>query len=288
MLASCFLLLASGASAQTTGNTTSTAEEKPVCELAKSLDELLAVKDGALTGIARDRAEFAARKALLDQTIVCATLEIEETKTKLGTLELREEDAFLRAQFLDELAKNKETYSSYAKEVSTSTGLLEIKDLAEKILSWRTETYLPLLQKTNDLILVATNQKSIAVARSRFNKISTALGILRLTSVPSVNKLLTEAGTLTKEAERLTAEAHTIVLSYAVPVKATSTASSTSQTILTASSSTMLTASGTLATTTKIPDTTALELVRASLESLRGAYTNYLEISSVVKIILGL
>lgn len=282
--------------AQAESVSTTPQETAPTCKLNQALDELLAVKDGALAGPTRDRAEFRARKAVLVQTIVCANEEIIETEGRLNRLVITasttSED--LRAQFLSSLKVSKDQYNSYADVVATSTGLIDIKELAADILEWRKGEYLPLLSKINDLILVINNGESLKIARSRFEKISATLSILRLVNTASIKKLLSEAAVFTKEAEALNSEAEALVHEYLVPVHPTSSPSS-STLLLTATGTIEISqelatvASGTIESDLDEPaPPTVVALVKASLESLKKSYVNYIRISVAVRNILGL
>lgn len=291
-----FAVVVNSAHAETAATTTK--EQVLGCQLNKTLDELLLVKDSALTGIARDRAEFKARKAVLTQTIICAQEEIADTEGRLNNLKLViEEDEILRIQFLNSLHVSLAQYNNFANSVASTTGLIDVKILAEEILEWRKNEYLPLLNKINDFILVVSSEESARIARGRLQKISTALSILRLANATSIKNLLDEAGTLTKKAERLNADARLLVSTYLVTVQATSTTSSTP---ISAASGTLELASGTpdtskikleepqLETKELVPEVTVVSLIKTSLESLKEAYTNYLKISALVKTILGL
>lgn len=292
-----FIAEANLAKAESVSTTQQEQKTEPACELDQALDELLAVKDGALAGPLRDRVEFRARKAVLTQTIVCANAEITKTETRLNKLAITtstSED--LRAQFLSSLSASKDKYKSYAEVVATSTGLINVKELAEDILEWRKSEYLPLLSKINDFILVTNNEESLKIARARFEKISSTLSILQLANIVSIKKLLLEAAAFTKEAEALNHEAGALVYEYLVPIY---TASSSTE--LLSSSTLLLTATGTIqisedstegraSSTSKevASPPTVVSLVKASLESLRDAYANYLKISATVRNILGL
>lgn len=276
-------------------------ELSPACNLNEALDELLTVKDGTLTGLARDRSEIKARKAVIEQIIICANKEVSETETRLNELALTDsKDEGLRVQFLASLQVSDDQHSAYAGALATSMGLTDVKKLAEDILTWRKSEYLPLLSQINDFILVINNEQSTKIARARFEKISTTLSILRLANVSSIKGLLHDADTLTTKSDKLNADAHILIRNYFVPINATSTASGT---VMVIASGTPVFATGTVdvadvvkekakgqATTTLdlIPAPTVVSLVKASIESLRGAYTNYLKISVAVRNILGL
>lgn len=277
-----------------------------VCELNKALDELLAVKDSAITGLARDRAEFKVRKAVIEQTIICAREEIQQTKMKLEALIISApEDEALRSQFIDSLTLSSVTYDEYSQAMATSTGLIDIKKLAEDILDWRKNEYIPMLSQVNDFILVINNDQSIKVARARFDKIKSTISILRLSNVASIRNLLDDSAQLTTKAIKLNNDAHTIVLTYFVPVEPVGLESTSSLMLIATGTlslasysenstetlketkkniETSLSASSTLATSTS----TVVTLVKSSIGFLKGAYTNYLKISISVRNILGL
>ena len=281
-------------------------EVAPACELNKAVDELLSIKDGALTGLARDRAEFKARKAVIEQTIICAPEEINQIKEKLEGLVLETpEDEGMRTQFLASLVTSEESYAKFSEAVSTSIGLTDIKKLAEDILEWRKNDYVPLLSKINDFILVINNEQSIKIARARFDKIKSTITILRLSSVPSIKSLLVESSKLTEKADKLSSDAHKLVLKFYVPTEILST-ESTSSVMLVATgtqslASTTANSSGTvkeikkgiesgIIESTPMPTSTStvVSLVKSSIGSLKSAYNNYLKISVTVRNILGL
>ncbi|MDP1689098.1 MAG: hypothetical protein Q8L47_03125 [bacterium] len=299
--------------------TTTAQESAPVCELNKALNELLVIKDGSLTGIARDRAEFKARKAVVTQTIICADIEIAGTEASLTGLTLvAPEDEALRTQFLTSLNASKDQYAIYSDAIATSTGLFDIKNLAEDILTWRKNEYIPLLGQINDFILVISNEQSTKIARARFDKISSTISILRLSNVASIKSLLDGASALTTKADKLNTEAHLLVSAYFVPIPAYSTSSPseilsnktwegkppTGTDMLYATGTPVFIDSGFTNTQAVIENTdnkatstpkliststpTVVSLVKLSIISLKGAYTNYLKISVLVRNILGL
>lgn len=287
--------------------TTTTTQEvvASVCELNKALDELLVIKDGSLTGVARDRAELKVRKGVVTQTIICANIEISGTEKNLNDLALiAPEDEALHTQFLLSLKASKDQYAIYSDAVATSTGLFDIKNLAEDILTWRKDKYIPLLGQINDFILVISNEQSTKIARSRFDKISSTISILRLSNVASIKSLLDEASVLTSKADKLNTEAHLLVSDYFIPIPAYSTSTATGTDMLyatgtpvaidsvaTSTNEDKADAGAKAASTPKLTSTstpTVVSLVKSSIISLKGAYTNYLKISVLVRNILGL
>lgn len=292
------------AEAQIFGSASTSAPEKPICELDKAMDNLLKTKDSDLSGTVRDRAEFKARKEVLIQTVICAQEEISSAENRLTELKPEtENDKNLAGQFAADLASATVKYGFYSDEIATSTGLLEVKDLASGILKWRNDVYLPLLQQVNDFVLVINSERAVQTAEARFGKISTSLSILRLSQIYGIKTALDSAAKQTNKASALNAEARSIVDSY---IRATSTATSTEPLEKGAATSTgQFNAASSASSSTETIDLASksaatstaaevkaqpkvIDMVKESLSSLKLAYNDYLKISGLVKQILGL
>lgn len=299
-----FLFPQGNAKAQIFGNATSSEPTKPTCELNKALDNLLTIKDSNLAGLTRDRAEFKARKEVLIQTVICAQEEIDSTKNRLNELAPATGiDRGLSLQFAGDLDAAILSYEAYSGRIATTTGLLEVKDLASEILAWRNKYYLPLLQQVNDFILLVTSERAHETAQARFEKISNSLSILRLSQIYGIKTSLESAAKLTKSASILNTEARIIVNGY-VRTVATSTATSTEIQLEANSAATssmkIEIATGTLRSSLATSTATStieegeenppnvMEVVKESLGALKLAYGEYLKISGLVKQILGL
>jgi|SRR3989344_1914842 len=285
------------------------------CQLDKALNRLLEVKDSDLETGEKEAAEFSARKDLLEEIIICSSIEIDALKAKLFGLDLsknNERDALLHNKFEGDLDAAAFYYRTTTEGLNkTELTLDEIKAAAKGMLAWRESFYAPLITKVNNFLLVIENAEAIKTAEIRFQKISSTLGAVKLREVREIKRLLSESDALIKKSVALNGEAHSLVWSIESVFESPSSTAATSSeetgeltekdktltTIATSTDETRsldengLAAGETASTTPKAApraEDRVLPLVKESLGNIKGAYANYLAISGLVRKILGL
>ena len=301
------------ASAATEATTTNSIGSE--CQLDKALNRLLEVKDSDLATGEREAAELSARKDLLGEIIICSSIEIDALRAKLSGLDLsknNERDSLLRNKFEGDLDAAAFYYHAATDSLDkTELTLDEVKTAAKDMLAWRESFYAPLITKVNNFLLVIESAEAIKTAKTRFQKISSTLGAVKLREVREIKRLLNESDTLIKKSEELNGEAHGLVWSIESVFESPSSTAATSSeetggltgkdktptTIATSTDETQpldeigLASGETASTTPKAApkaEDQVLTLVKESLGNIKGAYANYLAISSLVRKILGL
>ncbi|MCL4403855.1 hypothetical protein M1432_00675 [Patescibacteria group bacterium] len=201
----------------------------------------------------------------------------------------------------------------------------DIKQIASDFESWREDTYLPLVNQIQDFLLVNQETAAVKVAAVRYDKIVSdlqGLGVAAITrsktiaqSLNDASSSIVSAGNLNDQATKLFMSLYVASTSTAADQSASSSDSSASTTIdvaplvLTATSSNDDSATssatlagqvstGTIATSTasagQATSTVATSsnpisikgLVKASLDDVRNAYQDFIDISNLVRSLL--
>lgn len=282
-----------------TANAASSSDDKLVaqeCKLNEALDKLLSTKDSDLPAADKETAEFDARKEVLNQIVVCSEKEIGDFKARLSNLDLSKndrKDLLLREKFLGDLDAASFYYEKTKEKLGENLTLDGIKNLAVDILAWRDNFYTPAVSRINDFTLVVGSEQAVKTAKSRFQKISTTLGAIRLSGVSEIKRLLKDSDSLISRAEELNGRAHEMTWEidqvFDTAVNSSTPASTSSASLknkeITTDSAIVSGAAANEATSTK---NEVLSSVKESLSNLKKAYANYLDISNLVKKILGL
>ncbi|MEK7464239.1 MAG: hypothetical protein AAB617_00470 [Patescibacteria group bacterium] len=185
------------------------------------------------------------------------------------------------------------------------TNLEGIKDLASQFKDWREGEYIPVANEINDFLIVMQEQKSILVAKKRLQKIREDLATLQKSKIKGItplNALIKKASDFIDEGTKINNVAHDLFWSTYIFANSSSTenASSTqsSSTLAiqqplkkdTASSSESSASSTVSASSTIVEAAQPLsikDLVRDSLSKLKDAYRIFIEMSNLVRKLLG-
>ncbi len=255
-------------------------------------------------------------------------LDLSETEAKDFEFKILavDKDDKLDAWKKSTLAKFDESISFFDSEKSLvsddkSVDLAKIKEIAQDFKSWRDANYLPLVNQTQDFLLIKQEAKSIQTAQSRLSKITGDLKNLnrtKITGSDGINKLLNSSKSSIAGAADLNNQAYSAFLkNYVSSIMASSTASSTTPNNEEATSSasgnvpqfsaaptttdptdglkgflptsTMINSTSTAASGTapvilpNPPIVSIKDLVRSSLNKIKDAYQGFIDISNLVR-----
>ena len=287
-----------------------------VCALQSMLQELLAAKEASSTPIdAKEERERTARLNVLKETIKCMGTEILVISEKLQLLNLNansERDRLLRDKYAGDFGAASLYLDDIESNITDDMMAENIKQLAADALSWRESFYLPLLARTNDFLLVIESEAAVRTANARYERIFLALQTVRLSELRRIKPLLEDAKSALLRAERINAAAHERIGSLESLFGSTSSTGATTTSVdindatPTSSSTPLDSASSTMATSTPAmiaqsfepssatssepeaatPQPLVINLVKESLQEVKRAYDNYLEISKTVRSLL--
>ncbi len=313
ILASSSLLAVSAAFAQTAPGTSTPS----ILEDAQTaIDNLISAKD---TGNAND---VSLRIAAMNQVLALQESETKDYELKL--INAGKDKAYdgWKAATLNTLSQFLSYYDSESQLLSTSTALTEsdVKQIAADFKTWRDTEYLPLIGAVQDFLLVKQEASAIQVAQTRYGKIVSdigGLGIPAISGSKDIKSSLSDASSSIVAADRLNRQSAELFLSLYVNATSTQNASTTaaadeasstaSSSIslnvaplnLTATSSaddsasTTATSTGASATSTATSTPATVSnpisikgLIKASLDKIRGAYQDFIDISNLVRQLL--
>ncbi len=179
-----------------------------------------------------------------------------------------------------------------------SLDLAGIKKIAQDFKSWRDVNYLPLVGQTQDFLLIKQEAKGIQTAQSRFQKITSDLkGLKQSTisnstdiksSMDNAKKSIDQAVDLNNQATDL------FVNNYIKMSNSSSTEVATSSNVSNATADDATIASSTSTATSSPADVSASisivsikDLVKSSLNKIKDAYQGFIDISNLVRKLLG-
>lgn len=311
----CFLagtiLFTSGGFVHAQSDTTKKALES----VKESVDTLIGVKDENNPNDAAFRVE--AFKKVLDFSVA----EAKDLRVKL--LASFENETSSTAAWKDGAVKKIDAALVYYADEQNmvkknpSMTLGQIKTAADDFKTWREDTYLPLSEEVTDFLFIKQQAKALAITIARGEKINE--DVLKLEKAFGTKKiqplkaLLEKASSSTEEAENLNSQARVLFTKrYVFPLFATSSVATSTEagegnatsSVATSTetndnttdtlrintdafSSSSATSSIATSTPLLIPPASIKDLVRASLIKVKGAYQVFIEMSDLVRKLLG-
>lgn len=282
-------------------------------DVQAAVQSLVSAKD---TGNTND---VALRITAFEQVLSLSRSEAQDYELKLvNTQSGKTYDSWKNAA-LDALSQALAYYDSENQLVNgtstiTSTG---IKEIAADFENWRETDYLPLVNSIQDFLLVNQEAAAVKTAGIRYDKIVSdlrGLGNSAVNRSKGIAAALTDASASITSARQFNDQAAKLFLSLYVETTSTSgqatstadaaTATSTASTTLeiapldlsatstdSASSTVAATATSTAGQATSTAATSShpisiKELVKASLDDVRNAYQNFIDISNLVRSLL--
>ncbi|TSA44281.1 hypothetical protein D4R51_04140 [bacterium] len=190
-----------------------------------------------------------------------------------------------------------------------SPDLAKMKQIAQDFKLWRDANYLPLVGQIQDFLLIKQEAKSIQTAQNRLSKITGDLKGLNRTKISGsseIKKLLDNSKSSVIGAADLNNQAYKIFLkNYEDSIATSSIASSTipdagnnmpssnqaealaTSTAVVTSSTTAAASSTAVAGFSNPPIVSIKDLVKSSLSKIKDAYQGFIDISNLVRKLLG-
>ncbi len=247
-----------------------TAESAPavqkVLENTKAyLDDLVTAKDDNTSN------DLSLKIETFKQVLDLSSAETKDLEFKLLTADKEERFEAWKKDSLDKLARALAYYDSERDLLSDSNSITaeDITNIAKHFKEWRESEYLPLVSEVQDFILIKQEMKAIQTAGKRLDKVNENLVSLGISSDnKNISKYLSKAKSFINSASKLNDEAADLFVSRYI---STSTEEATS----------------TDANATSTPPLTSVkDLVRSSLDAVKGAYQSFIDVSGVVRRLL--
>lgn len=242
--------------------------------VAEKLEEIEAIEQNKELSIEeREQLETKARKEALYRIFDLTLLEDQDLKDKLSGLEnLNDEQEEMRESLLKIFTENENAYDEMKKRLEDAETLEDVKQLATDFKNWRKAVYDPKVKKIIAFTLVFRQKAILTITQSRFTKIASDLKKLentKLISEQDTAEYLKKAADNIKKAEELNQK--TLEL-----IKLSEENATTTTDLLKKSDG----------EEEEKPE--AKELIEESLNNIKSAYQNFIEISGIVRKKLGM
>ena len=247
-----------------------TAESAPavqkVLENTKAyLDDLVTAKDDNTSN------DLSLKIETFKQVLDLSSAETKDLEFKLLTADKEERFEAWKKTSLDKLARALAYYDSERDLLSDPNSITadDITNIAKHFKEWRESEYLPLVSEVQDFILIKQEVKAIQTAGKRLDKVNENLVSLGISSDnKNISKYLLKAKSFINSASKLNDEAADLFVSRYI---STSTEEATS----------------TDANATSTPPLTSVkDLVRSSLDAVKGAYQSFIDVIGLVRKLL--
>jgi hypothetical protein len=232
--------------------------------------------DETLTDSEKEQKELAARKEALVKIFELTLLEDQDLKARLSKLEgLKPEYEEMRKLLLNVFTENENAYRVMNKRLNEATTIEDVKQLATDFKNWRNAVYNPKVEQILSFVLVFQQEKTLTIARERFQKIQADLDKLataKRIKKEDVDGLLQKSLLHLSIAEELHARAQRTVIT------------SVRQELIVADKETkdlLLLPQTTGETEEKQP--TTKELIAKSIEQIKLTYKDFIAIGKVVR-----
>ncbi len=255
----------------------STPAVQKVLENTKAyLDDLVTAKDDNTSN------DLSLKIETFKQVLDLSAAETKDIEFKLLTTEKDDRFEEWKQTTLDELARALAYYDSERELLNGPTSVTagDIAGIAKSFKGWRESEYLPLVTQVQDFILVKQEAKAVQTAEKRLEKINENLKSLGISSGnKDVSKYLSKARSLIDSASKLNNAAADLFVSRYIATSTEEVATSTATSTATSSND------GT-ETSSSIPLTSVKDLVRSSLDAVKGAYQSFIDVSGLVRKLL--
>jgi len=251
--------------------TTAFAKENLSTNLKEVLEKVTEIStitgDDSLTKSEKDQKELEARKDALVKIFELTLLEDQDLKNRLTNLEnLKPEHEEMRKLLLNVFTENENAYRIMHKRLDESTQSDEVKQLATDFKNWRNAVYNPKVEQILSFVLVFQQEKTLSIARDRFQKIQSdldKLAVAKRIKKEDVSDLLQKSLLHLSLAEELHARAQRTVIAS---LKQESIADEKTKEIL-----------------AEEKQPAAKELVSKSIDQVKLAYKNFISIGKIVR-----
>ncbi len=267
------------------------AESKPVEEALENVKD--GVSDLVTAKDEKDSLSFPLRAETFKRVVELSLSEAKELKLKLLAFDSITTSSLVgnwRNEMIQDLNEALSYYERQKELKNEPQTIEEVKALAQGFKTWREENYLPLANETNEFLLVKQEEKAIEVALKRSKKINEDLlklqksKILAITkNLGQLNKLLLKADSLIGESKKQNEAAYQLFLDS---LETTSTVPAPTLLLLPQEESGTSTASSTIPSD-DVPLLSIKDLIKVSLNKIKEAYQVFIEMSSLVRKLLG-
>jgi len=145
---------------------------------ASDLDQITAIQnDPSLDASDEIKQELAVRKQLVGVTIICAQQEVQVLQTNLQNVSVESDMRSLQSQMMGDLNESDDFYNTELTKLSV-VGIAGTKAIAQEVLAWRANTFIPLNEDINDLVLWNQNQDLFNTAQTRMTQTQQAVSYL--------------------------------------------------------------------------------------------------------------
>ncbi len=311
-----FIVLIISYSLTVSANAQSTAVQEAFEDVEDQVENLVVAKDENIPDDLAFRIETF--KTVVDFSIS----EAKDLKIKLLSLDQIEEDFSLwKEERINDLNQALAYYDEQKQLIDDSEviDLEYIKNIASDFKSWREQIYLPAAEQVNELLLVKQEQNAINIAERRWQRINKDIVKLQeanIKGVATLQELLDKAGELVNESSEINQDAQDLFFNLYIYTNS-STSSINSFTATTtettdeeefAHPTSSISSTATTTETTDKSDESAdsveteinttdidlpplplsiKDLVKASLIKVKGAYQVFIEMSNLVRELLG-
>ena len=275
--------------------------QDPLKEVSNKVDELIELKDdNTLSDEEKEIKEIQVRKEALEKIITLSLIETENLIIKLSALELVSENQIAIKDSFVEILKNNEVYSKELGEKikEENLSLDDVKNLAQEYKDWRDENYNKYIKKITVFLLTFQEKQVLKTAEIRLEKIMSDLKKLEdlkiikkddtLKFITASTKNLANAQILNSKAE----EKIMLAIERDILEVASSTESMTATSTAEAIMMLAVEPEEQLGEVEKEAATSSIEiileedeaqsLVEESLQEIKNAYANFIDISNKV------
>jgi len=189
---------------------------EPACDIEKSLNNFLSIRDdNKLEKEEKEKEEFSARKNLLGEIISCSIKETTNAKNELQNLKNLDEKSLSAKDFL---TSKLDYFLSFLKEKDNEFKASlddkeKIKSIAEELLNWRQNEYSNNLKNATNFTLSFKQDDIIKTTDARWQKISSSIKSLFSLKNKEVATLLQKTSDGIKEAKDLKEKAYNNLIS---------------------------------------------------------------------------
>lgn len=269
--------------------------QRALDNVKEKIDDLITAKDENDTSLS-----FSLRVEAFKKVIELSLSEAKELKIKLLSIDLPQDELLLL--WRDEMIKKLDeaiTYYEKTKELKNEPqNINDIKALAQNFKEWRDSQYLPVSNAINDFLLIRQEEKAIEIATKRSQKIAEDLVKLQRSKItaivkklPDLYKALSRADISIEEAKKQNDVARELFFERNVALfepKNVSTSTEASSSLLIANNSESdAPEAATSSVEENLPPLSIKDLVRSSLDKIKDAYRIFIEMSNLVRKLLG-
>lgn len=173
--------------------------------------------DPTLSSSDEIKQELLLRQLLVGETIDCAQQEVQVLQSNLQKTTAPASAKALQSQLLGDLNEATQFYNNELAKLNV-VGIAGTKQVAQEVLAWRADTFLPLSENVNNFILWAQNQNLFNAAQTRMGQTQRAVSFIEgATPNPALQSALDDAQSSFNDAQNDNAAAETALTENLAP-----------------------------------------------------------------------